>query len=67
MMKKNMGQTDKWIRIIVGLALIAVLFIVQSGWRWIGLVGFVMVGTALINFCPLYTLFGIHTNKEDNR
>ena len=63
-MKKNVGRADQWIRIIVGIALLVLLFTVESGWRWAGLLGFVMLGTGLVRFCPLYTLFGINTNKE---
>ncbi len=65
-MKKNMGNTDRLIRIVLGLALVAVLIFVQSAWRWVGLLGIVFVVTALINFCPLYALFGINTNKGGN-
>ena len=63
-MKKNMGNTDRWIRIVLGLALVAVLIFVQSAWRWVGLLGIVFLVTSLIGFCPLYVLFGINTNKE---
>ena len=63
-MKKNMGNTDRLIRIVLGLVLVAILIFVQSAWRWVGLLGIVLVVTALINFCPLYTLFGINTNKN---
>ena len=62
-MKKNVGQTDKWIRIVLGVALLALLFIVQSDWRWLGLIGIIPLATGFLNFCPLYTLFGISTNK----
>ncbi|HRX09408.1 MAG TPA: DUF2892 domain-containing protein [Candidatus Limiplasma sp.] len=63
-MKKNMGNTDRWIRLVLGLALVAVLIFVQSAWRWVGLLGIVFLVTSLIGFCPLYVLFGINTNKE---
>ena len=64
-MKKNVGRTDQWIRIVVGLVLLALLFVLKSDWRWLGLIGIVPLATALTGFCPLYTLFGIHTNKDD--
>ena len=62
-MKKNVGNVDKWVRIVVGVVLLGVLLFVQSGWRWVGLLGFVALATAFTGFCPLYTLFGISTNK----
>lgn len=65
-MKKNVGQTDKWVRLILGAALVVLFFLIQSGWRWAGLiVGLVLVVTALVNFCPLYAMLGISTNKAN--
>lgn len=65
-MKKNMGQTDRWVRIVFGVVLTALLFVVQSGWRWLGLIGIALLATAYMNFCPLYALFGWSTNKDKN-
>ena len=66
---KNMGNTDRIIRLISGIILIAagILLQVRIGrlW-WIGLVGAVLTGTALISFCPLYLPFGISTRKSDS-
>ncbi len=61
-MQKNIGKTDKTIRIIVGLAIIAIGLYFQSWW---GAIGLVPLGTALINWCPPYALFGINTGKTD--
>ena len=66
-MKKNIGQTDKWIRVVAGLALLAILAFVDSGWRWLGLIGIIPLATALLNFCPLYALLGIRTNKTQDK
>ncbi|HNW86844.1 MAG TPA: DUF2892 domain-containing protein [Candidatus Limiplasma sp.] len=66
-MKKNVGTTDKWIRIVLGIILLTLLFVIQSGWRWIGLVGLIPLGTGLLNYCPLYSLFGISTNKSEHK
>lgn len=58
-MTKNMGNVDRILRIIVGLALIAIVFVgPQTPWGWIGIVPLV---TALIGWCPLYTILGIKT------
>ncbi len=61
-MQKNIGKTDKIIRIIVGLVIIAIGLYFQSWW---GAIGLVPLGTALINWCPPYALFGINTGKAD--
>jgi len=54
MMKKNVGLLDKYIRIAVGLALIAFIFIWDSPVRWFGLIGIIPLLTAYFNYCPLY-------------
>lgn len=61
---KNVGSTDKVIRIILALVLFSLFFILQGNLRFIALLGFVPLITALVGVCPLYTLFGIHTNKK---
>lgn len=58
-MKANVGGIDKILRIVAGLALIALTLTGTIGvWGWIGVVPLL---TALINFCPAYALFGIST------
>ena len=63
-MKKNVGNTDKWIRIVLGIVLLSLIIIIQSNWRWLGLIGLIPLATAFLNFCPIYALFGISTNKD---
>jgi hypothetical protein len=54
---KNVGTIDRVLRIVVGLALISIVFIgPQTPWGWIGVVP---LATALMGFCPLYSLLGI--------
>ncbi len=60
-MKKNLGSTDKVIRIILGSAIVG-LGIYFSNW-W-GLVGLVLLITAFINWCPAYSLIGVSTDKK---
>lgn len=60
-MKTNVGRIDKTLRIVVGFAIIAAGVFFKS---WFALIGVVLIATGLFNFCLLYTLFGINTNKE---
>lgn len=60
-MKKNVGNADKIIRIVLGLAVIVLGFIFQSWW---GLVGIVLLLTGLINFCPIYYVIGASTKPK---
>ncbi len=63
-MKKNMGSTDRIIRIILA-AVFAVLYFTGTVTGTLGLVlvvlGGVFLATSLISFCPLYTLVGLNT------
>lgn len=58
-MKKNMGSLDRGIRLVVGIALIALAATGTLGvWAYIGIVP---VLTAAIGNCPLYSVLGIRT------
>jgi hypothetical protein len=58
-MSRNEGNFDRALRIIAGLALLALVFVgPQTPWGWIGIVP---LATGLVGFCPLYRLLGINT------
>jgi hypothetical protein len=59
-MTKNMGTTDRIIRAIVGIALLAWGYTAQN---WLGAIGLVPLFTSLVSWCPAYVPFGIRTNK----
>lgn len=63
-MKKNMGNTDRIIRLIIA-AVFAVLYFTNTVTGTLGIVllvlGGVFVLTSLISFCPLYTIIGLNT------
>ena len=64
MFKTNEGTIDRVLRVLVGLALIAIVFVgPQTPWGWIGLIPLV---TALIGWCPLYRLLNIKTLKQQH-
>jgi hypothetical protein len=60
-MKQNVGGIDKVLRIVVGLALLSLLFLGEGSTKWLGLIGLVPLGTALMGWCPLYSLIGLST------
>ena len=67
-MKPNMGTVDRIIRAIVGIALIAIwaLDLMQGMPAIIALVvGVVMLLTAMLRWCPPYSLLGINTGARD--
>lgn len=58
-MPVNVGTIDRALRAIVGLVLIALVFVgPKTAWGWIGLVPLL---TAVVGFCPAYTLFGVRS------
>ena len=60
-MTKNVGQTERVIRIVAGLGLIAAAYTGNLGmWAYIGVVPLL---TGLIGWCPPYALLGINTCK----
>lgn len=65
-MKQNVGDLDRFIRVIIGVLLLSLLIFLDGGTRWIGLIGLIPLATALMNYCPLYTLFGINTKQSQN-
>ena len=55
-MPQNVGGIDRTLRIIIGLVLIALVFVgPKTNWGWIGVVPLL---TGLIGWCPPYSLFG---------
>ncbi len=66
-MKKNMGTTDKTIRILIAVAIATLYFTnIISGTVAIiaGILAVVFLVTSFISFCPLYLPLGIRTNKK---
>lgn len=56
-MAVNIGKLDKVVRIVAGIALIvSALTGYFAPWGWIGIMP---LATALMGWCPAYTLFGI--------
>lgn len=64
-MRTNEGLTDRLIRVILGLALLALLAIGPvPGWGLAGLIGLIPLVTGLVGYCPGYTRFGIDTRGD---
>lgn len=60
-MKQNVGTVDRVIRIVAGLALLSLIFILEGSSRWWGLVGLLPLATGLAGWCALYIPLGIDT------
>jgi len=58
---RNLATIERVIRILLGIALISLVFIgPKTPWGWAGLI---LLATGSVSFCPLYRIFGISTHK----
>ncbi|MBS0325147.1 MAG: DUF2892 domain-containing protein [Proteobacteria bacterium] len=60
-MKANVGGIDRGLRIVAGLAILALFFVLEGANRWWALVGLVPLVTGIVGRCPAYGIFGIRT------
>lgn len=60
-MNKNVGTVDRVVRIVAGVALLG--WMAVSG-NMLGLIGLVPLATALLSWCPLYTVLGVNTGAK---
>jgi hypothetical protein len=69
-MTRNMGRIDQFLRILIGLALFAYGVkdgAIAAGWLPLGVVGVILIITALFSYCPLYTVLGVSTRGKLDR
>lgn len=66
MFTANIGSPDRVLRLLVGAALVIWFFLDQGGgalsWAKI-VIGVILLGTAFLNFCPIYRVFGLSTRR----
>ena len=60
-MKKNVGNLDMIVRLILAVIIAALGWYYQSWW---GLVALVPFATAFLHFCPVWAIFGISTMEK---
>jgi hypothetical protein len=60
-MTTNVGKIDKALRIIAGIVLLTLFFILDGSARWLGLIGLVPLITGLVGWCPAYAMIGVNT------
>ncbi len=60
-MEKNVGNTDKIIRYILGFLIIGAGIMYNSWW---GIIGIVPIFTATLGWCPLYKIFNVSSKKK---
>jgi len=60
---RNMGLDDRFIRLVVSVAVLAMFWIFASPWKYLTLVALFPLGTAILGYCPVYTTLGIDTHR----
>jgi ABC-type glycerol-3-phosphate transport system permease component len=64
---QNMGVRDRELRFMIAVAIFIAYGLGQITATWalwmFGIIGIVMLVTAVAGFCPLYVLFGISTKE----
>ena len=55
----NLGMADRVIRVLLGISMLALIFVGPQ--TWFGLVGLVPLVTGVAGYCPIYHLFGLST------
>lgn len=63
-MKRNVGNIDMYIRIILAVIIAALGYYFQSWW---GLLAIVPLATAFLRFCPAWAIFGISTMEKQKK
>ena len=62
-MNQNVGSVDKVIRVVLGVALLSLIYFLEGPVRWVGLAGAVLIATAAISWCPIFAMLGLNSNK----
>lgn len=65
-MKKNLGKTDRIVRLILAVVLAILLFsgVISGTLGWVlGILAIIFLGTSAVSFCPIYYVLGINTCK----
>ncbi|CAG0996724.1 hypothetical protein BURK1_02585 [Burkholderiales bacterium] len=60
-MQANVGGVDRTVRIVLGVVILSLVFVLEGNARWWGLVGLLPLVTGLTAWCPAYLPFGIRT------
>jgi hypothetical protein len=60
-MAANVGGIDRTLRIVVGIAVLALFFVLEGNARYWALLGLVPLLTGIFRYCPAYSLIGVNT------
>ena len=63
MLQNVCSPTERIVRVIIGLAILSRVYFLrdEGAVRYLGRIGLIPIGTAVIKYCPISHLFGINT------
>lgn len=62
---ENIGPVDQWLRLSVGFVLLVLAGTgIVGPWGYLGVLAML---TAMVRYCPLYHVFGVHTGRPRRR
>ena len=64
-MKTNVGSADRVIRVVAGLVLLSLVFLLEGNARWWGLIGLLPLTTGLVGWCAMYKALGLDTSPRE--
>jgi hypothetical protein len=65
--KCNVGWHDRVTRIVIGLAIVAAIFLWQVDPRWLAVIALFPILTAIGGWCPIYEVLGMTTDTTEKR
>ncbi len=63
-LEPNVGRKDRLIRIVAGVAIVALGLYFKSWW---GVIGLVPIATAVLRWCPAYAPLNIDTREPEEK
>ena len=67
MMHNVCSKTERVVRVIIGLALFSMLFILESPVSYFGFIGVIPIATAIFRYCPISHMLGVNTCQMKER
>jgi hypothetical protein len=60
----NVGTADRVIRLVLGVMALGLYGALPSPWKYLTLLGLVLIATAVTRVCPLYRMLGLSTSHR---
>jgi hypothetical protein len=66
-LERNCGTVDRALRLLLGIGLLGLYGALEPPGRYLTLLGFPLIATAVTGFCPLYALLGVASTPRKGR